>query len=365
VAFRPPRRWLLALVLLGLTACGPATTGSSSPASGALPAAPARSEPAASPTAAAAGRATSAESSGEPTKLIVSYSQVTGNEIPLWVAYEAGIFQQNGLAPELRLIEGNKGIAALLAGETQFADIGGSQTLAAAANGADLTILGIIGPKFPFLFMVPASIQSADDLRGKNVGVSTIGDSSDIATRLALPRLGLDPNTDVTIVATGSSQNRRTALLNGALQGGMATMPESLSLEAQGFHTLVDLTALDLPTATQGEVAQRSYVAAHPDVAQRFMDSFVEAVARARRDKAFTVDVLKKYYQSTDDQAMNMTYDFYVGKVIPPLPYPKPEQFAEAQATLGATDEKVRQYDLSQLLDPSFVESAASRGLDR
>src|SRR5205807_2030041 len=132
VTSRPLQRWLLAIVLLGLTACGPATTGSSSPASGALPAAPARSEPAASPTA-------------------------------------------------------------------------------AAANGADLTILGIIGPKFPFLFMVPATIQGADDLRGKNVGVSTIGDSSDIATRLALPRLGLDPNADVTIVATGSSQNRRTA----------------------------------------------------------------------------------------------------------------------------------------------------------
>jgi len=52
-------------------------------------------------------------------------------------------------------------------------------------------------------------------------------------------------------VATGSSQNRRTALLNGALQAGMATMPESLSLEAQGFHTLVDLTALDLPVTVQ------------------------------------------------------------------------------------------------------------------
>src|SRR5947209_4092557 len=103
VPSRPVQRLLLAIVLLGLTACGPATTGSSSPASGALPAAPARSEPAASSTAAAAGRATAAESTGEPTKLVVSYSQVTGNEIPLWVAHEAGIFQQNRLAPELRL----------------------------------------------------------------------------------------------------------------------------------------------------------------------------------------------------------------------------------------------------------------------
>lgn len=354
----PAACWLIAVALLGQAACSARST------TGPVPSAPANT-PALGASPATSGPSPAAPASSSRTSIIVSYSQVTGNEIPLWVAQEAGIFEQNGLAPDLQLIEGNKGIAALLAGETEFADIGGAQTMSAAANGADLTIVGVIGPVYPFLFMVPSTVTTAAALRGTSIGVSTLGDSSDIATRKTLRQLGLDPNTDVTIVATGSSANRAAALVNGALQGGLSSVPESLTLESQGFHALADLTTLNLPAATQGEVTQRAYVAAHPDVVQKFMDSIVEAVARARHDKAFTVGVLKKYYQSADDEAMSRTYDFFVGKVIPPLPYPKPEQFTDAQAVLGATDEKVREFDLSQLLDPSFVQDAASRGLDR
>jgi NitT/TauT family transport system substrate-binding protein len=351
--------WVSGVVLLGQTACG--SPSAPSP----IPGAAANATPGSSAPLAASGTAPAPPVSNSRTPVTVSYSQISGNEIPLWVAQEAGIFEQNGLAPDLRLVEGNKGIAALLAGETQVADIGGAQTMSAVANGADLTVVGVIGPVYPFLFMVPPTVTTAADLKGKSIGVSTLGDSSDIATRKTLVQLGLDPNTDVTIVPTGSAANRASALLNGALQGGMSTVPESLTLEAQGFHSLADLTTLSLPAATQGEVTQRAYVADHPDVVQKFMDSMIEAVARAQRDKVFTVGVLKKYYQSADDRAMSRTYDFYVGKVIPSLPYPKPEQFTDAQAVLGATDEKVRELDLSKLLDPSFVQDAASRGLDR
>ncbi len=353
-------RLLAAAALLGLVACA-AGGGSSAPAGTAARSAVPPPEPAASAAAPAGGPATGTA----PTPLVVSFSQITGNSLALWVAKEAGIFEQNGLAPELQLVEGNKGIAALLAGETQFADIGGSQTLSAAASGADLVVLSVAAPVYPFQFMVPPSISSAADLKGKNVGVSTIGDSSDTATRLALPALGLEVNTDVTIVPTGSSRNRVDALVSGALQGGMSSVPESLALEAQGFRVLLDLAALGLPAASQSQVSRRSYVAANHDVAQRYVDSIVEAIALARRDRDLTVEVLKKYYRSTDDQVMGQTYDYYVGRVIPSLPYPKAEQFKDAQAVLGASNEQVRQFDLDQLLDPSFVQSAADRGLDR
>ena len=351
--------WRLTAALLVLVACQPAA-GSSAPAGGAPPAAPtAAASGAGAPAGPGAGQAPPA-----PTKLTVSFSQINGNEIPLWVAKEAGIFTQNGLDPDLQLVEGNKGIASLLAGETQFADIGGSQTMSAVASGGDLVVLGVIAPVYQFVFMVAPEIKTAADLKGKTIGVSTLGDSSDIATRLVLSKLGLDPTTDVTIVTTGSSANRRAALVNGAIQAGMSSPPESLLLEDEGFSVLVDMTTLDLATATQAEVGQRSYVSAHPDVTQRYMDSIVEGIARARRDKDFAVGVMKKYFQSSDDRTMGRTYDFYMDRVIPSLPFPKPEQFRESQTILGATNESVRQLDLSQMLDPSFVQSAADRGLD-
>jgi hypothetical protein len=59
---------------------------------------------------------------------------------------------------------------------------------------------------------------------------------------------------------------------------------------------------------------------------------------------------------------MSAAYDFYA-KEFPAAPYPKPEYFAEAVATLGKGNENVRTFDLSKVLDQSYVQSAVDRGL--
>ena len=335
----------------------PATTSASAQAS-AKPAA------AASAPASSAASAASAKLPGT-TKINVSFSQITGNEIPLWMAAETGILQRHGLDASLQLIEGNKGIAAVVSGEVQFADIGGSQVLSAAAGGADLAVIGVIGPVYPFVFIAPASIKTPADLKGKTIGVSTIGDSSDTATRQVLKKAGLDPSKDITIIATGSPQNRSAALIAGAIQGGMVAPPDNLTLEAQGMHEIPELSTTKLPAATQVETVLRPYVTAHRDVVQAYMDSIIEGVAAAKADRTQTVSVLEKSYKSSDDKAMNAAYDFYTGSVLPALPFPKPDQFADAQALLGATNDQVRQYKIDSLLDPSFVQDAANRGLGK
>jgi len=62
---------------------------------------------------------------------------------------------------------------------------------------------------------------------------------------------------------------------------------------------------------------------------------------------------------------MGATYDFYALTVTPSQPVVRPEMFADAQATLGATNDKVKSYDLSKMLDQSFTKSAIDRGLDK
>ena len=106
----PVACWVIGVVLLGQSAC------SSPSATSPVPGAAANATPGSSTPPAASGTAPAPPGSNARTQVTVSYSQVTGNEIPLWVAQEAGIFEQNGLAPDLQLIEGNKGIAALLSG---------------------------------------------------------------------------------------------------------------------------------------------------------------------------------------------------------------------------------------------------------
>jgi hypothetical protein len=82
-----------------------------------------------------------------------------------------------------------------------------------------------------------------------------------------------------------------------------------------------------------------------------------------KQDKPGTVAILKKYYRSDDDAAMSAAFDFHAGEVVATLPFPRPEQFADAIAQLSVSNPRIRDVDLGRLLDPSFVQDAADRGL--
>jgi NitT/TauT family transport system substrate-binding protein len=276
---------------------------------------------------------------------------------------ESGIAQRHGLDVQLEYVASSSGIPAVLSGQVQMANVGGSETLSAAAQGADLVIIGTTLPVYPFVFMAPGNISSVDELKGKTIGVSNIGSTSDTATRVTLRNVGLDPNKDVNIVAVGSLENRMAALFQGAIDGGVAQPPEQLALEDQGFHVIYDLAANRVPAAGGGVVVQRSWLKANRDVAQRYIDSLVEATVRSRQDKEFAMKVLQKYLNTDDQRALEATYEFFVGSVIPKYPTVTAAQFADTVAQLSSTNSRVKDFDLSTLLDNSLVQSAIERNL--
>ena len=211
--------------------------------------------------------------------------------------------------------------------------------------------------------MAPASVASVDQLKGKKIGVSNIGSSSDIATRVMLKKVGLVPDQDVTIVAVGSLQNRMAALLNGAIDGGVAQPPDQLALEDRGFHVIYDLAAQKLPSVGDCIVVQHAWLNANREVVQRYVDSIVQAIALSRRDKAQAVPVLGKYLHTEDQRALGVTYDFFVGNVTPSYPVVDPALFGDAIEQLSATNDKIKSFDLNSMLDNSFVQSAMDRKL--
>jgi NitT/TauT family transport system substrate-binding protein len=360
---------LVAVVLVAvLSACAPAPP----PAPTAAPATPTAAPvakptiaPTAPPTAAPTLAPTAQPTTAPRAALNVGYSNIAGAELTLWYALDTGTFTSRNLQVDAQLVAGGANtMAALLAGQLQIADAGGSEALSAVASGADLVVVATLAPVYPYVFEVIPDIKTTEDLIGKKIGVATLGGSADIATRVALRQAGLDPDKDVTIVATGSAQNRTAALASGAIQGGMVGgPPETLELEARGLHPLIDLAALKLPTAQTTLVVQRAWLEGNRGVMQRYVDGLVEAAARLKKDKPRAVAVLKSYFKSDDDVAMSASYDFFAGEVIPLLPYPKPEQFKDGVEQLGATNPKVLEVSLEKLLDPSFVQSAADRGL--
>jgi len=319
------------------------------------------------PVATSAAPSVASTASGTPVparvKIVVSYSNVLADYFPAYVAKEAGIFDKNFLDVDLQLIASTTGLPALLAGQTQIAHIGGSEALTTNAAGGDVVVVANTGPVWPYQLYAAADIKTPADLKGKKVAIAGVAGTFDIGIRTMLPRLGLVPDTDVTVFSTGSTANATAALLSGGVSATLSSPPDTLKLEAAGFHSLAKMADLNLPTAATTIVVTGSYLAANRPVVQRYVDSIVQAIAKARADKAGTIAALKKYLKSDDDKAMQAAYDWYVGTVLKDPPTPTTGQLAGIQDVVSKFNDKVKTVDLAKLVDDTLVKSSLARGL--
>ncbi|HYZ01834.1 MAG TPA: ABC transporter substrate-binding protein, partial [Candidatus Binatia bacterium] len=101
---------------------------------------------AASLLVACGGSSGGSSSSGQKAKLTASYSELVPDELGPWGAADGGYFSRNGLDVSLTSVSSTNGVAALLSGQVQLAQLGGSEVLSAAAGGADVQIIANLCP---------------------------------------------------------------------------------------------------------------------------------------------------------------------------------------------------------------------------
>jgi NitT/TauT family transport system substrate-binding protein len=316
-----------------------------------------------SPTQAAAG---SPSPSGRAccTKVTAAYSNISADDWLAWYAFEKGIFTDNGLTVDLQSINGGaQTSAALLANQIQIGQFGGAEALSANAGGADLVVVANLAPVYPYKLYAAKGITSIQGLKGKKVGVSNAGGSSDIATRAALKSAGLDPDKDVFITAVGSHANRTAALLAGSIDAGVDDPPEDVELVKAGLTVLVDLAGQKLPAANTGVIMSRAFLNANKDTVQGYVDSLTIARAKMKADKAGATAVLGKYFKLDNQSALDTAYDFFMNEVTVPYLYPEVVQFKDAVAILGAGNPNIAKVDITKMIDRSFMQSAQDRKL--
>jgi NitT/TauT family transport system substrate-binding protein len=322
------------------------------------------SAPARAAASVSASPAAKPAASGQLTKVTAAYPNISGSNIPIFITTEGGYFRRNGLDVDLQFINGAaKSTGALLANQVEICHCGGSEALNVNTANGDLVVTAVLTPVYPYKFMAAPEIKTFNDLKGKPIGISSIGGAVDVVTRLVLRKNGLDPDKDVILVPDNGSTFRIDALLGGATKAAMADPPGLMKLEQNGFHAIANPAAEKIPTANSGVLAQRSWLTTHRDVMQHYIDALIEGTARAKKDKAFAVSAMKKYFKSDDDAAMSGTYDFFVNDVETLEPLAKPDQFTDSINELAKQNPGVKSYDISRAIDNSFVQSAIERGL--
>lgn len=270
-----PRCWrtigALLGVLAGLAACGPGATAP--PASGPAPAAP--------------GAAAAAPPAREPIK--VTYPSEGLGGIQIIAARDRGFFERNGFAAETVLLGSDRAVAAVASGEIHYLGGVGPASIAATALGLPLRAVMIATSSPAYTVFARPDIRTLDDLRGKRLGLSTVGGTATVALTLALKRVGIDPAHDlITQQLAGTDALRLEALRAGAIDAAALSAPHSLLARREGYTPVLDVASLvQMPVGglsvtlakLQGEPEQvRRAVRALVETQQWFITSREEAI---------------------------------------------------------------------------------------
>ena len=136
-------------------------------------------------------------------KVNASYGAISGSILPIWVAKEGRLFDKHGLDLNLVYISGGpRSIMSLIGGSVQFVNHSGMPALEAHQRGADTAMIASPMNQLEHSLVVQKNITSTEQLRGKVIGISTLGSLTDIRLREGL-RLNNISEKDVTILPVG------------------------------------------------------------------------------------------------------------------------------------------------------------------
>jgi ABC-type nitrate/sulfonate/bicarbonate transport system substrate-binding protein len=161
-----------------------------------------------------------------------------------------------------------------------------------------------------------------EDLKGKVFGTTRFGTQSDLASRIALRRHGIDPERDITMVQTGGPAETVSAMMIGKIQAAAITPPATLQARKVKLKELMDLSTLDAEYHVNGLVTTRRFIKSNEDVVRRFLRAYIEGAVRGQKDKAFAMKTMGKYFRTDDREVLEETYELIIktGFNIPPYP---------------------------------------------
>jgi ABC-type nitrate/sulfonate/bicarbonate transport system substrate-binding protein len=238
-------------------------------------------------------------------KVRLAYSAFAYANPPFWIAHDLKLFEKYGLGTELVYVSGARPIQAMLGGSIDVSQVGGAATVAAAAQGADVAILGTIFNRLNFAVHASAEIKQISDLKGKTLATGAIGGNTYFAALLFLSKFGWTANKDVMLFASGGSPEVLNALMQGRFAAGVLTAPTTHLAARNGFREIFDLASLDFPFPTLSVVSTRKYSEANPDVILNVLRATSEAIYIYRTRPERALPVIAKYMRvAKDDPAL-------------------------------------------------------------
>jgi NitT/TauT family transport system substrate-binding protein len=272
----------------------------------------------------------------------IGWAAMTASHVPLWVAQEKGLLVKHGLTPELIFFSaGTTALQALVAGDLDVVLTSAPNVVNPRFGGADTIMIMSIIPTIIDHIIAAPNITSPEQLKGKIGGVNRQGTVSEMGLRLALRRLGVDPEKDTKIVTAGGNPERLAAISKGIVHFTIMNEPFLKEAERLGLRDLVNIATLKIPLQWNGVVTREATVKARRPMLTRLVRALTEAIHYIKVEKEGTKAVIGKYARLTDPDGLERTYKKYAS-VLPETPYPDPAGIKTLFGRHGAAQSQSR-----------------------
>jgi ABC-type nitrate/sulfonate/bicarbonate transport system substrate-binding protein len=224
--------------------------------------------------------------------------------LPLRIGVDRGAFKEDGLDIEVTDFGGGAKLQqAFVAGALDLAVSAGTD-MAFIAKGAPEHAIAAMGSQPILGIIVPydSPAKSVDDLKGKKIGVTTVGSLTEWLMHRLMQQKGWGAS-DVTLVPIGSDISNEIALVTtNQIDGSVAPPALGLQLEAQQHGRLL-LKTFDIGADFLGEAiyASNTLLAAHPDTVRRFLKAWFANMDWMRTHKAEVVERARAYTRFAPD----------------------------------------------------------------
>ena len=298
---------------------------------------------------------TAASLAAAQDRLRLAWAGFSPTNSPVWVIEDRKLLQKQGVTPEIISINASPTVLqALLANEIEAASISVTTLTSSRLAGADtVMILGVV-PTFVDHIVSLSNITAVEQLKGKTAGVNRLGSTSDLGLRLALKKLGIDPEKDVKIIPTGGTAERFAALSKGITQFTIIPEPFLTQAEKLGFRNLFNISDLKIPFWWNGILSRESIIKTQRPLLSKLVRAMVEAIHIIKTDKEYAKTIFKKNLGINDPEGLERAYKDY-SNAFPEFPYPNPEGVKTMLDDLAPKNPKAASADPKTYVDMSFV----------
>lgn len=239
-------------------------------------------------------------------KIVIATSSIVLTNVPFWVGIEKKFFEQSGLKVEYVVMRSDLAVKGLLSGDVDYLQSASSVMRAAAAGAPMVAIFGAYNRTF-FELVARPEIKSLSDLKGKVIGISRYGASTEYAVRAGLDANGINPDKDVKLMAAGPDPARISMLQGRVIDAAVLQVPANFAAHAVGGHTILSLGEY-LETVFAGLGASRTKIMQNRDEVKRTVRSLVKSIDYMIEHRPEVIEIMQKKFRGMDRNIAEYIY---------------------------------------------------------